>query len=288
MLIDEFIVYFAAVLGRADRTCVEYAKEIRLFASRLEPDMPVDDVLMLATRSDVRRYIESCSELSAATRARKISTLRTFYAWAVDNGYRTDNPVISMPRPKISRSLPIYLSLDDAKALVRSARSRGDLFYRRRNTLIIILYINCGLRLSELAGIQMHDVYDDAIRIVGKGGKERYVYLNNSCQRALRLWLGKRGHGSGHLIVSKQGQGLHPSSLASVVKLELAKVGLGHLSTHKLRHTAATLLYRYGHVDIRVLQSILGHASIATTEIYTHVVSDQVIAAMESHPMADF
>ncbi len=288
MLIDSFVRYFSAVLGRAARTCTEYAKEIRLFASWLEPDMPVDDVLMLATRSDVRRYIESCSERSAATRARKISTLRTFFAWCVANGHRPDNPVADMPRPKISRSLPVYLSLDDAKALVRSARSRDDLFYRRRNTLVIILYINCGLRLSELAGIQMQDVYDDAIRVVGKGGKERYVYLNNSCQRALRLWLGKRGHGSGHLIVSKQGHGLHPSSLASVVKLELAKVGLGHLSTHKLRHTAATLLYRYGHVDIRVLQSILGHASIATTEIYTHVVSDQVIAAMESHPMADF
>ncbi len=288
MLINDFIIYFSAVLGRADRTCQEYAKEIRYFAAWLEPDMPQDDVLKLATRHDIRRYVESCSNLSAATRARKISTLRTFYAWCVANGHRPDNPVAGMPRPKITRSLPVYLSLDDAKALVRSARSRGDLFYRRRNTLIIILYINCGLRLSELAGVQMHDVYDDAIRIVGKGGKERYVYLNQSCQRALRLWLGKRGHGSGYLIVSKQGQGLSPSSLASVVKIELAKVGLGHLSTHKLRHTAATLLYRYGHVDIRILQSILGHASIATTEIYTHVVSDQVIAAMESHPMADF
>lgn len=288
MLIDSFIRYFSAVLGRADRTCTEYAKEIGYFASWLEPDLPPDDVLLLATRSDVRRYIESCSDRSNATRARKISTLRTFYSWMVDSGLRQDNPVAGMPRPKITRSLPVYLSLEDAKALVRSTRSREDLFYRRRNTLIIILYINCGLRLSELAGIQMSDVYDDALRILGKGGKERYVYLNNSCQRALRLWLGKRGHASGHLVVSKQGQGLHPSSLAGVVKSELAKVGLGHLSTHKLRHTAATLLYRYGHVDIRVLQSILGHASIATTEIYTHVVSDQVIAAMESHPMADF
>ena len=291
MLIDSFVDYSIAIRGRSERTCEEYKKEVLYFAAWLEPDLSIDDVLMLATTADVERYLVWCHEVkgnSGATRARKISALRSFYNFCVRKGHVLTNPLTDMERPKYGRGLPSYLNLEDSKRLIQSARSREDLFYRRRNTLILILFINCGLRLSELASIQMSDIYDDAILIRGKGDKDRFAYLNTSCQRALRLWVGKRGNSPGYLIITKQGKGLQASSVASVVKAELQTVGLEHISTHKLRHTAATLLYRQGHVDIRLLQRILGHASIATTEIYTHVVDEQVIQAMEAHPLSDF
>jgi site-specific recombinase XerD len=294
MLIDNYLSYAAAVLGRATRTCMEYGKELHYFARWLGADSGLreDDVLQLATRDDIQHYLADCSACgnSAATRARKISCLRSFYFFLVDQGLALFNQVAGMPRPKVPRKLPVYLSVNDAKKLITTARSQQDLFYRRRNALIVILLLNCGLRLSELTGIQLSDVYEDVILIKGKGSKERYVYLNKSCQRALRLWLHHRGDQQGALLVSKGKQQLSPAAVSSVVKHELRAAGLdvSKLSTHKLRHTCATLLYRYGRVDIRLLQSILGHSSIATTEIYTHVADEQLQAAMDSNPLADY
>lgn len=296
-MINEFADYSAAVLGRAKRTCQEYTKEVRLFARYMlatyaDLEMSDEELLLVASRSDVNNHIIECAEAGCAesTRARKISALRSFYNYLLESGLVTVNPLSGMPRPRYHRALPAFLSLADSKRLIQSVRSREDLFYRRRNACIIILFLNCGLRLSELAGIQTGDLYDDAIRILGKGSKERYAYLNRSCQRAVRLWLSKRGALPGPLFTSKQGKGVKASSIASVVKGELREAGLdmSRISTHKLRHTAATLMYRQGKVDIRLLQAILGHASIATTEIYTHIVDEQVIQAMEAHPLSDF
>lgn len=291
-MITEFITYFSAVRGRSVRTCQEYAKELHYFAAWLDSTMSPDDCLMLTTRNDIHAYIAFCSEQgnSAATRARKISTLRTYFSWALDNGLIDCCPVGSMPRPTVPQSLPRYLSLADSKLLIQTARSLPDLWYRRRNTCIVLMFLCLGLRLSELAGIELSDVYDDAILINGKGSKERFVALPPSCLRALRLWLGKRGQEPGPLYVSKQGRPLSGSAIYSVIRTLLSKAGLGNrqLSPHKLRHTCATLMYRSGAADIRLLQAILGHASIATTERYTHVVDDQIVEAMRKHPLADF
>lgn len=290
-MITEFVSYFSSVRGRSPRTCEEYAKELIHFANWLDPELDPDDCLMLTTKADIHAYIAYCSDCGnlAATRARKISTLRAYFSWAVDVGLITQCPVGAMPRPKIPRSLPRYLSLSDAKRLIQTARQLKNLWYRRRNTCIVLMFLCLGLRLSELAGIQLADVYDDAILITGKGSKERFVALPPSCLRALRLWMGKRGSDPGSLFVSRQGQPLSGSAIYSVIKELLKKSGLGdrRLSPHKLRHTCATLMYRSGAADIRLLQAILGHASIATTEIYTHVVDEQVAAAMRKHPLAD-
>ncbi len=291
-MITEFLTYFRAVRGRSVRTCQEYKKELFYFAAWLDPDMESSDALQLATRSDVSDYIADCHAKgnSEATRARKISTLRTFYHWAVDEGLIDSCPVGSMPRPTVPQSLPRYLSLADSKLLIQTARSLPDLWYRRRNTCIVIMFLCLGLRLSELAGIELSDVYDDAILVQGKGSKERFVALPPSCLRALRLWLGKRGKEPGPLYVSKQGRPMSGSAIYSVIRNLLIKAELGdrQLSPHKLRHTCATLMYRSGAADIRLLQAILGHASIATTERYTHVVDDQIVEAMRKHPLADF
>jgi site-specific recombinase XerD len=212
-----------------------------------------------------------------------------FYNYLAEQGVIDVNPIAAMPRPSVPRSMPRFLNLDDCRLLIRTARSRDDIFYRRRNTCIIILFLNIGLRLSELAGITLPDIYSDVILIKGKGNRERFVYLNKSCQRAVRLWMSHRRSESDKLFVSKQGEPLSPSSIYSVVKNLLTEAGLGdrHLSPHKLRHTCATLMYMSG-TDIRLLQGVLGHASIATTEIYTHIMSEQMMDAFRNHPLAEF
>lgn len=291
-MFSSFSSHFKA-LGKSKRTAEEYLKEATYFASFLRSgtDLSDEDLLLLATKDDAYSYIIECTkkDLSKATLARKVSSLRSFYNFLLEFDRVAVNPFATVRRPKVSRSLPRYLSLDDAKDLIRSARLTKDIFYRRRNTAIITLFLNTGLRLSELANIDLSDIYDDAIRITGKGDKERYIHLNKACRRAIRLWLSHRGHDQGGLFISKSGNRIQASSIGSLVKSQIKIAGLDHaLSTHKLRHTCATLLYRSGAADIRLLRDILGHASVATTELYTHVLDEQLIKAMDSHPLADF
>ena len=291
-MFTSFSNHFKA-LGRSTRTTTEYIKEAKYFANFLQvgTDLTCDEALVLATKEDAYAYTIECAkkDLSKATRARKVSSLRSFYRFLIETNCVNSNPFESVHRPKVNRSLPIYLSLDDARRLIQTARNQKDLFYRRRDACIIILFINTGIRLSELAGIDLADVYDDAIRIIGKGDKERYAYLNQSCRRALRLWLSHRGKNHGGLFVSKSGNRIAPSSIGAIVKKYIVLANLDpRISTHKLRHTCATMLYRYGSTDIRILRDILGHASIATTEIYTHVVDEQIMEAMENHPLSNF
>lgn len=290
-LIENFGKYFSAVLGRSERTCTEYMKCALHFASWLEPELSPSDVLLMVTRQDVIDYLVYCDSIgnSASTRAAKISYLRGVFNYLLQEGRIVHSPVAGMPRPKYYRPLPTFLSLEDSIALVESTRSSKDDFYSARNSCIVLLFVCTAMRLSELASIQYGDLYNGAVRIKGKGGKERYLPFTQSCTNALSRWLLHRGRSSGPLFTSKQGGGLLPSSVASVVKGELSRAGLdvSKISTHKLRHTAATLLHAQG-VDIRILQEILGHSSIATTEIYTHVVDEQIREAMSRHPLADF
>lgn len=295
MLIDDFVTYYQNA-GKAERTAREYAKEISYFSrflSSIYPDsgMAQDELLCCASEQDAYAYMTQClaSGNSNQTRARKVSALRQFYRYLHRVHLVTENIFEPIDRPRVSHSLPSFLSLDDAKLLIRTARDIDDIFYRRRNACIIIWFLSMGLRLSELAGIQMHDIYDDAILIRGKGSKERIAYLNKSCLRALRLWLHWRGGQDGALFTAKCGSGLSAGSIAAIVKALIRRAGLpDRISTHKLRHTAATLLYRSGAADLLVLSEILGHSSIATTQIYTHVADDRIIRAMDAHPLADF
>lgn len=291
-MFTSFSDHFKA-LGKSDRTAIEYTKEARYFARfiRQGTDLSDEDLLILATKDDAYQYSLECAkrDLSKATLARKISSLRSFYSFLLEFGFVSSNPFQSVHRPKVSRSLPIYLSLDDARRLIQHSRTGKDLFYRRRDNCIIVLFINTGLRLSELADVDLSDVYDDAVHIIGKGDKERYSYLNQACKKALRLWLSHRGQTPGGLFISKSGNRICASTISAIVKRHIVSAGLDpRMSTHKLRHTCATMLYRYGAADIRLLRDILGHASIATTEIYTHVVDEQIREAMEAHPLAKF
>lgn len=208
MLVDNFVTYSSAMLGRSNRTCSEYAKEVRFFARWLSTDVELteDEALLVAARSDVQAYIEHCNTAGNAgsTRARKVSSLRSFYNYCLEYGHVPINPLAGMPRPKFQRPLPVFLSLHDAKLLIHTSRKRNDIFYRHRNTAIVQLFVQCGLRLSELANIRSSDCYDDAILILGKGKKERYVVLNVAAQKALKRWIARRGISPGSPWVSKQ------------------------------------------------------------------------------------
>lgn len=234
-----------------------------------------------------------------ATRARKASTIRIFFAYLYDQKIIPDNPSIGLKTPKLGKRMPKYLSLEDSKKLLDVTYDEND-ENKERDYAIITLFLNCGLRLSELVGINISniDFSENRLTVIGKGNKERTIYLNNACVNAIKGYMSVRPTegvkndfkaSNKALFLSKRKERISNRTVQYIVDRELLKAGLdtSKYSTHKLRHTAATLMYQYGNVDIRALQELLGHESIATTEIYTHVSNEQVRNAVESNPLAN-
>jgi len=192
--------------------------------------------------------------------------------------------------------MPKYLTLDESRSLLDVA---GDEDNRNniRDLAIITLFLNCGVRLSELVNINIKDIKfsEQKLNVIGKGNKERTIYLNNACVKTLNEYLnvrpkeGIKYDSVDALFLSERRERISNRTVQVIVKRELQKAGLdtNKYSVHKLRHTAATLMYQYGNVDIRALQELLGHESISTTEIYTHVDSTQIRNAVESNPLAN-
>ena len=165
-----------------------------------------------------------------------------------------------------------------------------------RDYCMLTLFLNCGMRLSELRGIDIDDIHDSVLTVIGKGNKERTIYLNKACLDAIEDWMRVRSNikiKPSHdkaLFVSKRGTRISDDMIQISIKRLMAQAGIDTkvYSVHKLRHTAATLMYKYGHVDIRNLQQILGHQSVSTTQIYTHVDDEALHRAIESNPLANF
>ena len=236
----------------------------------------------------------------AATRARKISTIRIFFSYLSQKAKIIDNnPAQNIETPKKEKRMPRYLTLDDSKKLLNVTMDEND-ENKERDYAIITIFLNCGLRLSELVGINISDInFDDyKLNVIGKGNKERTIYLNKACVNAIRAYLDVRPkvaikvddkNSQKALFLSKRHERISNRTVQYIVDKELRKAGLdtSKYSTNKLRHTAATLMYQYGNVDIRALQELLGHESIATTEIYTHVNNQQARNAVESNPLAN-
>ena len=207
----------------------------------------------------------------------------------------------NLETPKLNKRLPRYLSLEDSEKLLYNSYKDDDNKNKERDYAIITLFLNCGLRLSELVGINIADIkFDDQkMNVIGKGNKERTIYLNKSCIDAINSYLNVRPkegvkkdskNSDKALFLSSYKQRISKRTVENIVSRELLKAGLDttKYSTHKLRHTAATLMYKYGEVDIRALQELLGHQSISTTEIYTHVDNEQVRSAVENNPLSNF
>ena len=241
-------------------------------------------------------YLTNTFDSKPATRARKAASIRVFFKYLAQKGMINQNPAMNLESPKLGKRMPKYLSLDDSKKLLEVASNTNDR-NNERDFAIITLFLNCGIRLSELVGINIKDIVfsEDKLNVIGKGNKERTIYLNKACVNAINSYLAVRprtGIKSGSedaLFLSERLERISRRTVQYIVKQELLKAGLdaNKYSVHKLRHTAATLMYQYGNVDIRALQELLGHESISTTQIYTHVNNEQVRHAVEDNPLAN-
>lgn len=273
------------------------AKEMQEVSIR---DMSIDTVAKI-TLDDIHSflfYLTNNFNSKAATRARKTSSIRVFFNYLCNKkGLIEKNPAQNLETPKLDRRIPKYLTLDDSKKLLEAVKESEDDRNSTRDYAIITLFLNCGMRLSELVGINFKDISfeEQRMTVIGKGNKERTIYLNNACMSAIKKYMEVRPHdgvpfdSKDALFLSERKERISNRTVQYIVKKELQKAGLdtNKYSVHKLRHTAATLMYQYGNVDIRALQELLGHESISTTEIYTHVDNSQVRNAVESNPLAD-
>ncbi len=321
-LLNDFTRYLATVGGRSPKTCDEYFLDLRLFFRYMKwffalapeasletlDEISISDVnLELITRiklTDVYAYLDYLARerpthpnskiskrgLSATSRARKIAAIRAFYKYLEKKArVINSNPMSDLETPKIRRSLPRYLSLNESLSLLEHI----DGPFRERDYCIITIFLNCGLRVSELCGIDLTDIRDDQLRVIGKGNKERVVYLNDACINALNTYLEIRKQikeirpaDRNALFISKKKNRISTETVKWLVKKYCSFAGLDpKISVHKLRHTSATLMYRNG-VDVRVLQEILGHQNLNTTEIYTHVEEEDLRTAAKVNPLS--
>ena len=258
--------------------------------------IPIDDVTldMIAsvTLTDVFEYMNYLASVRGNnnnTRSRKCSSLRSFYHYLYTvTGKIKSNPVEELGNPKLPKRLPKYLDLEQSVNLLDVVDGPN----KERDYCILTLFLNCGMRLSELVGINYSDIRsDNTLIITGKGNKQRVVYLNEACINAIEAY--KRVRPVDRVIdrdalfISKRFQRISPKTVQWLVKKYLKEINMDKgYSVHKLRHTAATLMYQQGGVDTRVLKDILGHENLGTTEIYTHLSNAQVKSAIESNPLA--
>ena len=310
-LLDRFLGYFQAIRERSPLTIKEYRYDLVLFFRWLKgkrkqvssevkfPEIPVSDVDIELIRSvsltdlyDYVTWLNRERKLAPPSRARKISSIRSFFHYLHTKEHLlSENIAASLESPKLVRRLPRYLSVEESKSLL-SAASDSESPLSSRDYCILTLFLNCGLRLSELCGINLRNIKEETLIVLGKGKKERTVYLNGACLHALDLYMNDRPKTAktdpDALFISRLGRRISPKTVQLLIKNYIRKAGLDptRYSTHKLRHTAATLMYQYGQVDIRALQQILGHVSIATTEIYTHVDERRLHEAVERNPLA--
>lgn len=314
--LNSFLDYSITILNKSPNTIKECNYDIANFLkfikihfkltdekdySKIEiKDISLDTIKKI-TLEDIHSYISyMATELrsKSATRARKVSSIRVFFKYLALKAKLIEvNPAQNLETPKLEKRMPKYLTLDDSKKLLEVTCDEENNRNAKRDYAIITLFLNCGMRLSELVNINIKDIkFDDCkMTVIGKGNKERTIYLNKSCIKAINEYLEVRPrnkiqfNSKDALFLSERRERISNRTVQHIVEKELKQAGLdtSKYSTHKLRHTAATLMYQYGNVDIRALQELLGHESISTTEIYTHVENEQVRNAVESNPLSN-
>ncbi len=316
-LIVEFASYKQTIQGCSPKTVSEYLFDLRTFCRYLiltrRGDKPTPEIMRetpfahleldffaSVTTYEIYEfmlYTDSTRGNGNSAKSRKLCAIRMFYKYlTVKRGLLENSPAANIESPKQKRQLPKHLSVEESVSLLTSVQEDTDSSSRARDYAILTLFLNCGLRLSELCGIRFGDMDPQlrSMRVTGKGAKERVVYLNDACKEALTAYLpirramkAKPG-ATDALFISRQGKQISVKTVQWMVKKYLTAAGLEykHYSTHKLRHTAATLMYQTGKVDIRVLKDILGHEQLTTTQIYTHVSDKGMENAMAENPLA--
>lgn len=305
---QEFLNYLSVIKNKSELTVLEYASDLRLFfkflliyRKKINSDINFDDIdisyidldlISSVSIQDAYAFLSYCRNErnnDSASRARKASALRAYFKYLSVNTKQIDeNPMQELESPKIKKSLPKYLTLEESLELLKSIDGKA----KERDYCIITLFLNCGLRLSELVGLNLGDIRsDNSLRVTGKGNKERIIYLNDMCILAINDYLKVRPvdgvKDRQALFLSNRKSRISAKTVQHLVKTFLDKAGLGDqgFSTHKLRHTAATLMYQQGNVDVLLIKEILGHENLSTTEIYTHIVDSQLRDAVASNPL---
>lgn len=313
-IIKNFLGYLETIQGKSSKTVEEYYLDLRTFfryikqqTESVSKETPFEEIdisdidlafienITLTQTFEYMNYIGAVRGNKASTRSRKVSSLRTFFHYLTNKvNLLKINPILELETPKTKRALPKYLTLEQSIELLRSVD--GD--HKERDYCILTLFLNCGMRLSELVNINLADIRPESkdsmpcMKITGKGNKERIVYLNQACMDAIHDYLKVRPKDGlidrKALFISRNRRRISPKTVQYLVKKYLEKIGLSGsgYSVHKLRHTAATLMYQHGDVDIRVLKDILGHENLGTTEIYTHLSDQQMENAMKVNPLA--
>ena len=325
IFLNDFLDYSLTILNKSPNSVKEYNYDIAHFLKFIKyrfrivkvdsekeiktitiDDMDISTVAKI-TIEDIHAflaYLKNTYNSKPATLCRKASTIRIFFHYLCNKTKRIpNNPAQDLENPKLERRLPRYLNLEQSQELLRVSATPPPNSKRNhdnsiRNHAIITLFLNCGIRLSELVGINIKDIdfSENKLNVIGKGNKERAIYLNKACVNTIKSYLEIRPHegveydSKDALFLSEKKRRISNRMVQDIVKQELKLAGIDSTkySAHKLRHTAATLMYKYGNVDIRALQELLGHESISTTEIYTHVDNEQIRNAVENNPLANF
>lgn len=317
-ILRDFLVYHETIKGQSSLTIQEYYLDLRMFLRFMQlmrSDMPIhtrlDEIniknidinfIRDITTSDIFEFLSYLANdrtpnpdstvpdygISPASRARKLSALKSFYKYlTVRTKLLTENPVADLEYPKLRKSLPKYLTLEQSAALLQAVSGPNE----KRDYAILMLFLNCGIRRSELVNLNLTDVYEDRIRVIGKGNKERIVYFGTSCRKAIDAYLPERHKkvlsDNRALFGSRDNNRISVTAVHRLVKKAFLQAGLDatQFSAHKLRHTAATMMLSGG-VDVKTVQEVLGHENLNTTQIYTHIENTELKIAAEANPLS--
>lgn len=317
-IIRDFLTYHENIKGQSPRTISEYYLDLRMFLRFIRlmrndmpintplEDIPIKDIDLQfvgsITTSEVFDFLSYLANdrplnpestyteygIDSPARSRKLSAIKSFYKYlTVRTKQLTENPVADLEYPKLRKSLPKYLTLSQASSLLQAVSGQNA----KRDYAILMLFLNCGIRRSELVGLNLSDVYEDRIRVVGKGNKERFVYFGSSCHKAIEAYMAERKEliltDNRALFGSRNGNRISVTAVHRLVEKALLKAGLDatQFSAHKLRHTAATMMLSGG-VDVKTVQEVLGHENLNTTQIYTHIENTELKLAAEANPLS--
>lgn len=317
-VLRDFLTYHENIKGQSPKTISEYYLDLRMFLRFIKlmrsgmslktnlADIPIHDIdikfLGEITTSDVFDFLSYLANdrvinpdsavpeygISASSRSRKLSSIKSFYKYlTIRTKLLQENPVADLEYPKLRKSLPRYLTLEQSAALLKAVSGVNE----KRDYAILMLFLNCGIRRSELVGLNLNDVYEDRIRVIGKGNKERFVYFGTPCRKALEAYMPERNKktlsDNRALFGSRDNNRISVSAVHRMIKKYLLMAGLDadNFSAHKLRHTAATMMLSGG-VDVKTVQEVLGHENLNTTQIYTHIESTELKIAAEANPLS--
>ena len=317
-ILRDFLTYHETIKGQSQLTINEYYLDLRMFLrfmklmrhdmpihTRLD-DIPIKDIdihfISQITTSDVFDFLSYLASdrianpdsvnpdhgISPSSRARKLSAIKSFFKYlTVRTKQLQENPVAELEYPKLRKSLPKYLTMEQSAALLQAVNGPNS----KRDYAILMLFLNCGIRRSELVGLNVTDVYEDRIRVIGKGNKERFVYFGTPCRKAIDSYLVERNKkilsDNRALFGSRNGNRISVEAVHRLVKKALLQAGLDpeQFSAHKLRHTAATMMLSGG-VDVKTVQEVLGHENLNTTQIYTHIENTELKIAAQANPLS--